>query len=185
MKTHKLERRTCLNPYYIGGMQIEKMHFFNNGEIIASANRGWLPAYGSNSSGNSALEAIEYRRKRKPDLNAKYSFFISDELYINTDALPEFLYAPDVLELETKEARHYGNRVYFECGSTDGRHEHLERVELRSFMVGCYSKIVPTPFGEKVKAIVSVFKDNNIRLSSYDAAKLMENSADIISAIKR
>ena len=184
MNTHTLEKHTCLNPYYIAGNQVEKIHFFTGGETVATQNRGWLSMYGSNSSGNSALEAIEYRRKRKPDLDGNYSFFIGNDLYVNTTALKDFLFAPDCLELSTKENIYYGNRVYFMCGATDGHHPHLQTVELRSFMVGGYSKVETTDFGRQVNAVVDVFKDSNIKLSSYDAAKILENKQAIIAAVE-
>ena len=192
MNTHNLEKHTCLNPYYIAGNQVEKIHFFTgrdwqlskSGEIVATQNRGWLSMYGSNSSGNSALEAIEYRRKRKPDLDGNYSFFIGADLYVNIAELDDFLFAPDVLEMRTKEKIYYGNRVYFMCGATDGHHPHLQTVELRSFMVGGYSKVDTTEFGRQVEAVVDVFKDNNIKLSTYDAAKILENKQAIIAAVE-
>ena len=184
MNTHTLEKHNCLNPYYIAGNHVELIHFFGDGEIIATNNRGWLPMYGSNSSGNNVLEAIEFRRKRKPDLNGNYSFSIGSELYVNIAELPEFLYAPDVIERESPDATYYCNRIYFVCGSTDGRLEHLEKVELRSFMVGCYSKIVPTDRGKKIEQIVQVFADSGIKMPSYDAAKILDNADNIIKVMK-
>ena len=183
MITHTLEKRTCLNPYYIAGNQVELIHFFGDGEIIATNNRGWLPMYGSNSSGNNVLEAIEFRRKRKPDLTGNYSFSIGSELYVNIAELPEFLYAPDVVELKTKDATYYGNRIYFVCGSTDGRLEHLENLELRSFMIGSYSDVILTDRGQKVVDIVQVFADSGIKMPSYDAAKILDNANNIIKVM--
>ena len=185
MKTKQLTKQTCLNPYFLEcGPQIEKIHFFGGGEIIATQNRGWLSIYGGNSSGCSALEAIEYRNKRKADLKADYSFYIGNELYVNINALPGFLFAPGVIELTTEDATYYGDRVYFECGSTDGRHAHHETVELRSFMIGGYSKITPTARGRKVSRIVDVFKDAGITLSKYDASKMLKESKSILKVMK-
>ena len=184
MKTQMLEKETCLNPYYIAGNQIQNIHFFKDGGIVASSGRGWLPMYGSNSSGNSALEAIEYRSKRKPDLDGDYSFYIGGELYVNINMLENFLFAPDVLQHEGPDTTYYGNMVYFECGSTDERYPHLESVELRGFMMGHYSKCIPTARGEKIKAIVAVFADSGIKIPSYDAAKMLDNKDAIIAAME-
>jgi hypothetical protein len=189
MKTSKLVKtHSCFNPYYlkcenVTGKQVERMHFFKDGAILATHNRGWLSMYGSNNGGNDVLENIEFRNKRKADLSAKYSFFIGDEVYINCAELPDFLFATDMVELSTKENICYGNRIYFTCGATDERHEHLTRSELRSFMVGCYSRVVPTDYGLKVKAVVSVFDDAGVTVSPYDASKMLDNSDSILAVM--
>jgi hypothetical protein len=190
MITCKLKKtQSCYNPYSLVGdsanaKQVEIIHFFKDGEILCSTNRGWLCMYGSNNSGNNALESLEFRNKRKINLSVEYNFAIGHDVYINCNLLPDFEYAPDMVEMTTKENIHYCNRIYFTCGATDDRHEHLTRIELRSFMIGCYTRIVPTEYGVKVSSVVDVFKDAGVTVSKYEASKLLDNSAAIIAAVE-
>lgn len=184
MKLYTLGKSPGWNPYIIhGGNEISRISIFKGGEVIARTGRGWLPMTGSNNSGNSVLESLEYRRKRKSDFHADYSYFIGEELYICADQLPGFLFAPDVKQLATDENTYYGHMVYFECSSTDGRYPHLEKVELRGFMMGSYSKIIPTDRGEHIKRIQNALESVGVKIPSFEAAKVVDNAAAIVEAI--
>ena len=91
MQTFKVTRQPIMNPYYIAGNQVSDIVIFDQSGEIVRAGRGWFTgAYGSNNDGNSAVESIEFTRRRKFDRMRKESFFIGDILYIYSGDLPGF-----------------------------------------------------------------------------------------------
>lgn len=101
MKTTKLIRKSCFNPFYLptANAYLENIFFYNSTGVILEVGRGWISSYGSNNT----FEAIEIpepvKRVPRPGSDPNFSrvecFFVpfkSDYksekrviLYIHTD----------------------------------------------------------------------------------------------------
>jgi hypothetical protein len=192
-----LTKETCLNPYYINGKQVRRIVFFNAGEIIGAANRGWLPMYGSNSSGNTALEALSYTRKVKENLDVEFSYYLPDgdswtgpaaALYVWTGDLPGFVDKGEKEAMTTAEAVHFGHFVEFVCGATlDSDSELIQasisEVKPREFMLGSYTRSEPTDHGKHVAAIEAAMAAAGVEVRGLGINRMIEHKDAIIAAL--
>jgi len=179
---HNVVKAQFYNSYFIeNGPKVEKMHFFEGGKIIATCNSGWLGS--GNNDGNNVIEAIEFTRKRKITLDAGFSFYVGDELYIWTGDCPDFEYLGERVAMQNDSDIYHGIYISFTCGGTAGQWEHIDEILKREFMLGPYSKCEKTEYGKKLVIAADLFTEAGVKTSSYEVEKMATNIEAIVSAL--
>lgn len=190
MSTATLQREFCMNPYYIDGKQVQDIHFFNSGGIVASVGRGWLSAFGGNNSGCDALEVLEYVRKIKPAFNVDFSYYTGKageaQLYINVNQLDGFTDLGEQIAREFDTETNYGHFIQFEWGAPEDierGYEWAKRAARRT-MCGCYTRSVPTDFGAACNRIAAMFKALGLdKVRGYSLEKMQQSDKALFDAL--
>jgi hypothetical protein len=169
------------NPLFCFGKQVEEIVIFDNqlGVEVARHHIGWLAPQGtSNNPDLTVFDNIEFVNKRKVNLEADYSFIVKNTLYINTADLPEFVDLGEQVVQSGAYSLQYGHVVTFVSGD---RFDPTPRT--MKFITGYYTRYERTEYGKKLDELMSVLAIANIKISDYDADKLLKNKEQLLAVL--
>lgn len=185
---YTLAKQGGYNPYFCANRKIEKISFYcpEKGECLMTHNSGWLST-GCNNDGNSALEGLEYRDRRKPFLNLDEPHCVGDELFVPITALDDVVVEFDAFHTEYRDGeRKFGNHITFSYGATRTEFEHLKEVKPRRNLIGSYTRTEHVGMSKRVEEVHDLFRQTNkMNLSRLDIEKLLKSDINLRSELAR
>lgn len=157
------------NSYEVDGKNITDIHFFKDGKILFSAERGWLMGYskaegaGATNVKSLKLSVDELKNKRVVKLTDKIPFISGKEeaeLYIPADSV---------------KFKDMGENVYLKNDKETIYHNYysISGLTPKRIFVSKYSRSEKTKSGNEIDKLAKKMSDLNINIGSYELGQLL------------
>jgi hypothetical protein len=184
----------CYNPYFLNGMVINYIRFFDPSTGAEIAKTRWFSHsnyIGSNNNVPRVVLPFEIKRANVSDMTKKTAFYHSTgqrnsagreiDLYIPINLIPVTT-QKEVHQFDTATASHYQDRysINILCVTEEGYLDETEQYHTREtelqertvFFSGSY-KEVRNAFGKQVDQVTEQIRKINPDFSRYDVEKIL------------